>query len=192
MNGNCHFIFGTSIGVSIAINLSTINQYVPQIANTPEMGCLFVMGGIMGGIFPDIDAPQSYMGKLSYPVSRYIYKFSKFFGNRGKYHRGLLHDPFLYLLCIGFAYFYYPSLLGFFIGCLSHTYLDMFNPVGIPFMFGLKHLKAGKIKSASKECLLFTWFNSAGVIAVGLIFFFKMTYNEILSAFKEFAFLFQD
>ena len=55
MNGNCHFIFGASVGTAVAINTDILNSYLPNIAATPETATLFVLGGLIGGIFPDID-----------------------------------------------------------------------------------------------------------------------------------------
>jgi membrane-bound metal-dependent hydrolase YbcI (DUF457 family) len=49
-----------------------------------------------------------------------------------------------------------PSLLGFFVGCLSHLFLDMFNPKGIPFFF-IKRIRLGKIESGDVKSIIFTW-----------------------------------
>ena len=69
MNGNCHFVFGASIGTMLAVNMDKIEASLPHLSNTPETATLFILGGLIGGIFPDIDNPSSYMGKLTVPVS---------------------------------------------------------------------------------------------------------------------------
>ena len=168
MNGNCHFIYGAAIGSMCALNINLINTYLPNITATYETGTLFVLGGVIGGIFPDIDNPKSHMGKLSSPVSSFIGMISGLFGKKGQHHRGILHDPIVYILGLVLSYLYFSPLVGFFLGCISHIFLDLFNPAGVPFMLGAKHLHLGKIASGSKESVLFTWFNVAFVLAMGV------------------------
>lgn len=168
MNGNCHFIYGATLGSMITLNIAKISEVLPNVTNTPETAALFVLGGLIGGIFPDIDNPNSYMGKLSVPVSKVIGKIGEAFGKKGSNHRGILHDPAVYIIGLVLSYLYFPPTVGFFIGCLSHLFLDMFNPAGIPFLFGLSWLRAAKIKSGSKESVIFTWVNVAMVIVLGI------------------------
>jgi membrane-bound metal-dependent hydrolase YbcI (DUF457 family) len=59
-------------------------------------------------------------------------------------------------------------LTGLFIGCLTHVFLDMFNPAGVPFMLGTKHLHLGKIYSGSKESVIFTWINVVLTLCIGI------------------------
>ncbi len=172
MNGNCHFVFGASLGTAIALNLDKIAPALPHIRNDSEAMTLFILGGLMGGIFPDIDNPTSHMGQLSAPVSTWIGKIGELFGKTGSHHRGILHDPIVYLLGLGWAYACCPSLVGFFVGCMSHLFLDMFNPAGIPFLFGVKHLHLGKIRSGSTMSIFFTWICVFIVLLVGLALHF--------------------
>lgn len=169
MNGNCHFIFGTALGTALAVNVSRIAEVLPEIHSSSEMQTLFILGGVIGGIFPDIDNPASYMGKLSVPVSTWIGEVSKVFGKTEQKHRGLLHDPAVYLIGLILAYLNCPAWCGFFIGCLSHLFLDMFNPSGVPFLLGIRHLHLGKIVSGSKESVIFTWLCTAGVLLIGFL-----------------------
>ncbi len=169
MNGNCHFGFGAVCGSMLALNLDKIGAVLPNLNNTQEMATLFVMGGLLGGIFPDIDNPDSYMGKLAVPVSTGIGKIGELFGKTGRNHRGILHDPAVYLLLLYVSYCYFPALCGLFVGCLSHLFLDLFNPAGVPFLFGAKHLHLGKIRNGSRESIIFTWMMSIAVPIVGLL-----------------------
>ncbi|MEE5994804.1 MAG: metal-dependent hydrolase [Oscillospiraceae bacterium] len=169
MNGNCHFGFGAVCGSMLALNLDKIGNVLPDLNNAQEMAVLFVIGGLLGGIFPDIDNPESYMGKLTAPVSVWIGKIGELTGKTGKFHRGILHDPIVYLIGLYLSYCYYPALCGFFTGCLSHLFLDLFNPSGIPFLFGIKHLHLGKIRSGSKESIIFTWIMSAVILIAGML-----------------------
>ena len=167
MNGNCHFVYGASIGSMIAYNLDKVSDILPNITNTPETATLFIMGGLLGGIFPDIDNPSSFMGKLSAPVSTVIGAINKKIGKTGANHRGILHDPLIYLIGLVLSYLLLPSLIGFFIGCLTHLFLDLFNPKGIPF-FLFRKIRLGHIESGSTESVIFTWILVILTILVGI------------------------
>lgn len=168
MNGNCHFLFGTATGLSIAINLHTITEYLPEIPDTPEMQTLFVLGGMIGGILPDMDCPNSYIGKLTVPVSTLIGAVQKKSGRTDYKHRGLFHDPAVYLTGLYLSYNNCPSLTGVFTGCLTHILLDLCNPAGVPFLFGTRHLRIAEIKSGSRESIIFTWISTAIVLIIGI------------------------
>ncbi len=168
MNGNCHFVFGAALGTALSLNMELIASALPNLSHSPETTTLFVMGGILGGIFPDIDNPASYFGKLASPISKAVGSFGKLTGKTGKNHRGIMHDPIVYLAGLVFCYFCFTPLVGFFVGCLSHLFLDMFNPSGIPFLFGAAHLHLGKIVSGSKSSVIFTWISVALVLLASL------------------------
>lgn len=179
MNGNCHFLFGASVSVALVINLDTISNTLVHISSNQDNVTLLMLGGIVGGIFPDIDNPTSYMGRLSAPISTMIGKIGECFNKVGANHRGILHDPIIYLCGLYVAYMYCPSLIGFFIGCLSHLLLDMFNPSGVPFLFGLKRLHLGKIKSGSQESVKLTWLMVILVLVVSVAFKYGL-FNDII------------
>lgn len=170
MNGNCHFVFGAALGTALAINLDSIATVLPNITNTPETCTLLVLGGLVGGIFPDIDNPVSYVGKLTAPVSTAIGGVYKAFGKTGKNHRGILHDPLVYIAGLILSYLYCTPLVGLFVGCLSHLFLDVFNPSGVPFLLGAWHLHLGRIPSGSKQSVVFTWIIVVLTIAVAVTF----------------------
>lgn len=167
MNGNCHFIYGASIGSMIALNLDKISNIFPHITNTPETATLFVLGGLIGGILPDIDSPNSHIGKLSTPLSTVINAIQSKFDKVASNHRGILHDPLVYIIGVILSYLFMPSLLGIFIGCLSHLFLDMFNPSGIPF-FIFFNACLGKIKSGDSKSIIFTWICIAVCLLLGI------------------------
>lgn len=169
MNGNCHFVYGAAVGTTGAMTLEILHQYLPNISVTPETATLFVLGGLIGGIFPDIDNPTSYVGKLTVPVSTWIGKVGELFGKTKERHRGVFHDPAIYIAGLILSYLYFTPMVGFFLGCLSHIYLDLFNPSGVPFLFGIKHLHLGKIPSGSKASIIFTWVNVALILALGIV-----------------------
>ncbi|MDE6679228.1 MAG: metal-dependent hydrolase, partial [Ruminococcus sp.] len=126
-------------------------------------------GGLIGGIFPDIDNPTSHIGKLTVPVSSVVGKFGELTGKTGPMHRGILHDPVVYITGLILSYMVCPSLVGLFLGCISHLYLDMFTPAGIPLLFGASHIRLAKIKSGSQQSVVFTWLNVAFVLLIGFL-----------------------
>lgn len=168
MNGNCHLLFGTSVSIASAVNLPLIAEYLPNIQATPEMTALIVLGGIVGCLLPDMDNPSSYVGKLCVPISRWIGNIHKLQGKADWQHRGILHDGAIYLGGLLFSYFCFTPLLGLFLGGVTHCLLDMFNPSGIPFLFGIKRLRLGKIASGSSEAVMFTTVCTLAVIAAGV------------------------
>lgn len=167
MNGNCHFIYGAAVGSALAINLDKISSVI-SISNSSETATLLILGGLVGGIFPDIDNPSSYMGRLSTPVSSVIGLINKKLGKVGANHRGILHDPIVYILGLVLSYFFFSPLLGFFVGCLSHIFLDMFNPKGVPCLF-LHRIRLGKFESGDPSSVIFTWVCVFIVVGLGLM-----------------------
>lgn len=78
------------------------------------------------------------------------------------------HDPTIYLTGLVLSYLHCPSLVGLFTGCLTHIFLDMFNPSGVPFLFGAKRLRLAKLFSGSRESVILTWLCTAIVIVSGI------------------------
>jgi len=86
-------------------------------------------------LLPDIDTPNSMLGKIFYPVSKFL--------NRKVGHRTLTHSLlFLCLVFVSFKLLIYFQLISnsdlLMIGCfavLSHLILDMFTVTGVQFFF---------------------------------------------------------
>ena len=178
MNGNCHFVFGASTATALALN---IDKIADLITTNTGLSCmevnettvtLFVMGGLLGGIFPDIDNPNSYFGKLSAPLSTVIGKIGASFGKTGTHHRGIFHDFAIYLIAFVLCFFYFPPLLGFVVGCLSHLFLDSFNPMGIPCLFTRKGIHLGRINAGSTTAVVFSYALSVIFLVMGFAFYF--------------------
>ena len=170
MNGNCHFIFGAAVGTSIAINLPTLHHIFTKIPVSKESMALLVMGGLLGGLLPDMDNSYSHIGKLTVPVSK-LFAAS----DSGPNHRGILHNPLLYIILLTLSYFYCSPIIGLWIGCLTHTFLDAFNPSGVPFLPGCK-LRFAKIWSNKKGSIILTWILTGLILGVGI----WMRYGDFL------------
>lgn len=141
MNGNCHLAVGTCVGTALALNLDKVNTLLPSIENSPSQFVLLILGGMVGGLFADIDNPKSHIGQLTTPISNFIGGLGFMFGKSGSNHRGVFHDIGLFTLLAIFCYFYCPSLIGFMLGYLTHLLLDALNPSGVPiFLISKIHL----------------------------------------------------
>jgi membrane-bound metal-dependent hydrolase YbcI (DUF457 family) len=152
----------------VALNLDKLTAAGLNIGNDSEAVTLLIMGGLIGGIFPDIDNPRSSMGYLTKPVSTILGKFSEFTGKTGVNHRGIFHDFTLYIAGLILSYLYFPPMLGFFLGAISHLFLDAFNPMGVPLFFGIRTLHLGKIYATGKGAIAFTWLAEFAVLGVGI------------------------
>lgn len=168
MNGNLHFVFAGACSSMVALNLDKITALGLNIDCNSATVTLLIMGGLIGGVFPDIDNPKSHMGQLSKPVSTVIGKISAAMGKKNEFHRGLCHDLALYTLGIILSYFYFPPLIGFFLGALSHLFLDAFNPMGVPVLLGAYILRLGRIYAKSKSATFFVWCTTLLVTAIGV------------------------
>lgn len=168
MNGNCHFIYAASVNGMIALNLDKINMILPNIPYDDSMRALIIMGGLIGGIFPDIDNPKSSFGQLSKPVSTIIGKIGSAFGKKGANHRGIFHDFSIYLAGLILSYYFAPFLIGFMIGALTHLFLDAFTPAGVPFIFGTFQIHLGKVTSGSKGAIVLTYILMVMSVGLGL------------------------
>ena len=168
MNGNCHFVYGAATGSMLALNVANIATVLPNVTATPETATLLVLGGLIGGIFPDIDNPSSHMGQLSAPVSTVIGAINKKMGKIGSNHRGILHDPFVYIAGLVLCYFFFPPMIGFFLGCLSHLFLDIFNGKGIP-CGPIKRISIARIDGSSPAAIAITWVCIFFVLVIGIL-----------------------
>ena len=124
MNAGQHLMFGTILGVGTQV-----------VTGLPLVGLLaypsYYGGTSLGSLLPDIDHPQSYLGRRLRFLSVPIFKI---WG-----HRGITHS-FLFLGITGIATALWWTVNplffgGLFIGILSHFIGDMTTPSGIPLLY---------------------------------------------------------
>ncbi|MFA5303299.1 MAG: metal-dependent hydrolase [Candidatus Nanoarchaeia archaeon] len=77
-------------------------------------------------LIPDIDNPNTLLGKFLPGISDYLYKT---FG-----HRGLFHSIYWSLL-LGLLSFVETNCLFMFVGYTSHIVLDLFTPSGVQLFY---------------------------------------------------------
>ena len=130
-----HLLFALVIFMIFILN-STLEPWI-------KLTFLIIL--IIGSKLPDIDIPESTIGKETRPVSNIL---SVFFGHRGFFH------SLLFILILSFILFLlkipYVFIIALIIGYLSHLFLDSFTKSGInplwPFNIKLKgNFKTGRL-----------------------------------------------
>ncbi|USK32549.1 metal-dependent hydrolase [Bacillus sp. F19] len=87
------------------------------------------LGGLsLGSLLPDIDEPNSYIGRRSFGLS---YLVKKKYGHRGMTHSLLAFCFFLYLVVFFPTYF----TMGLCLGYLFHIIGDFFSKTGVPLFY---------------------------------------------------------
>lgn len=136
---------------------------------------------ILGGLFPDLDYPNSL---ISAPIYNISLRIRRTFGRRGLLHSPLifgalwlLTDPlseYIYVATIP-VWFVYPNV--FFLGVCSHIILDMFTPDGVrlfPFQMRAVWNKLMFVKVNSRGETKFFYF--LVVLSVVLLYWEVRTY----------------
>lgn len=144
MKGTTHLLAGAAAASFIAYHYS-------------GSFCFMIVGGMMGGLLPDIDHPKS-LGS-SFLKNRTLGFFLK--------HRSFTHSLLgIFLLTLGcFLLQQYISLsfsLGLVIGAISHILLDMLTPGGVQLFFPKKKRYGFPIWS------LISWLLEVTVLCFGL------------------------
>lgn len=175
MNGTCHKIAGITASV-IIVDIILPEISLPVVATA-------VAGGTVGSLFPDIDEPNSIVGKKVKLLSKGI---KTIFG-----HRGIVHTPiFAFLLSIlmyfGLSYiaYYLPTEyieylklfhLTFTVGYASHIILDMLTPFGIMVFYPFTKYRFHLIALKGKHRDLFV----STICLIILVLYFSTKYGFI-------------
>lgn len=173
MNGSQHIWFGTTVGVTLAMNTDKICEMLPNVQNTSSTKVLIILGCSFGSLIPDIDSYNSHIGKLFYPVSQLMDALIKIITFQDLWkHRFIMHSAAYYTALMYYTYNYHTEWLWLIIGCIMHLFLDAFNPEGIPILAPVSKIKIklGNIKSGGTASTVLTLILMAVVIAVGVRF----------------------
>lgn len=139
MNGKVHMALGTYVGITSGILLSTGATNIQT--SGPEVGACLIIGTMIGSLLPDIDIPNSIIGRKLYLASVII--------NACAGHRGFFHSPFGLSVIMFFLYRLNPTELPLFflhgltIGCGIHLIQDMLTTGGIPLFFPFSKKRVG-------------------------------------------------
>lgn len=121
MTGKTHLAAGTAIGLLISSQLDL------SLSDTLAV----TVCAAAGSLIPDIDNATSKLGRRFAPASILIQLFIG--------HRTLFHAPLLYLILAFVIAQTYPAqqllLFSCAAGIISHLFLDMCNPAGIPLFW---------------------------------------------------------
>jgi len=141
-------MFRTHIIFSFLTGLIFINVL------NPANQILFMILVLFGSAVPDIDHPNSKIGK-NFKIIGWLFK-----------HRGIFHSVFMALLISSALYFFTGYFSAFLLGYLSHLVADAMTISGIAFLYPLSRKKIrGFIKTGSlSENLMFSAF------VVGIIY----------------------
>lgn len=123
----------------------------------------FLVFGIIGSVFLDIDSHNSKLGKKF--LSRVSVSFTK--------HRGFIHSfLFVFLIYLILYYLFGSISTGFLIGGIIHLILDSFTIQGVKLFFPLKYRFRSFVRSGGFfEIILFLIFLILDVFLVfGLMF----------------------
>lgn len=124
---------------------------------------IFLFGLLLGVLIVDIDLKNSIIGRFF--LFRPLQLFFK--------HRGIIHSIFFgFILMILFSIFNLHFSFAFFIGFISHLFLDLFNRRGILVFWPLTKKRFGfKVKSGGIiEDVFFVFFLILDILLLSLFF----------------------
>ena len=158
MRGKQHLEFGIISGTAVAVSLASVN-----VLSIPET-IPFVGLSILGSLFPDIDHPESSIGKSFPLISNLLFKAIG--------HRTYTH-MILFWLLVTCGFLLLPKWsLGFIVGVLGHLYLDALTIKGIPlFHHKTFHLlpKCMRCHSGSFVSKLYTVLADVSIIIITVL-----------------------
>lgn len=152
MRYKTHVAGGLLAGVS-SLNLIADKLNISSDITSYE-GMVFIAGAVIGSLFPDIDHRGSYLGRKAKITSTIT---NALFGHRGITHSPIAMGAFVFFLYLLSKLFIVTSpfiklwFIGFFLGILSHIFLDMLTKGGVPLLlpFTKKRISLTKMKTGS-------------------------------------------
>ena len=178
MNGFTHKVGGICSGV---VTASLLNIQDPKAFG------IVVVSSAIGSLFPDIDEPNSTVGKKVKPVS---WSIKKIFG-----HRGIIHTPIFCALIVGLLYFLHTKFapcwiakinyeefpwmlyinIGIGIGYISHLFLDLLTPQGIMLLFPIStsYITIMGWKNKNRDIIC------TSIMTVATVIFLLLKYNVL-------------
>lgn len=145
MNYKAHSVGGVCSGLAFSIaTMPQENQFLYVSAITAS--------SLLGSLLPDIDEPNSFIGKKVWLLSKLI-KFTT--GHRGVFHTLaiVLIFPLIYFLTkdneifLKLSWFPYKNfIIGLIIGYLSHLLMDSMTEMGVPLLWPLTKEKISIMK----------------------------------------------
>lgn len=123
MLGKYHLAFGITSSLAA---LTLAHTAGISVGDTEKV--IFISCAALGSLLPDIDSPDSTLGKIVPFISSFIYKTVG--------HRVLFHDALVFIpLLILSIFVKNPIFLGIMFGYVGHLFLDSFTKSGICFNY---------------------------------------------------------
>lgn len=155
MNNKTHKIGGICSGLMASTFLFSNNMSLTGVVSSG----IIIAGATIGSLAPDIDHPESKVGRklLLKPISILI---SKLFGHRTITHSVLVSIFMFYALLTTtamfegiFGFIYSNLIIGFCVGWMSHLLLDFITTKGIPLYYPIikKKYNLFKFKTGKDE-----------------------------------------
>lgn len=142
MDYRTHCLAGTCSGLI----LGTMIAQTPYTMDSVLLIGIVTISSAAGSFLPDIDEPNSKIGRKAKPISYLIHNTVG--------HRGMMHTPlialFLTIILLVLKDAYLPALLqkyitlgilGFILGFLSHLFIDSLTKGGIAWLWPLSNRK---------------------------------------------------
>jgi inner membrane protein len=158
-------------GAASALALSNL-LHAPATQTT-----MFLAGGVLGGLLPDIDHPASSLGRRVLPLSMML---AAIFG-----HRGITHS-LIAAVVVSLAAWYSlhgldwrpghsaPFVLGLSAGYLSHLLADWLTNTGVPLLWPMKRRFAAPVTISTGSPM--EYLIALGLYA-GLMFYFPREFG---------------
>ena len=150
--------YQTHMAGGLLIGVSSLNLVADKLNLNSDIasfeGMVFITGAVIGSLFPDIDHRGSYLGRKAKITSTIT---NALFGHRGITHSPIAMGAFVFFLYLLSKLFIVTSpfiklwFIGFFLGILSHIFLDMLTKGGVPLLlpFTRKRISLTKMKTGS-------------------------------------------
>jgi len=150
--------YQTHMTGGLLIGVSSLNLVADKLNLNSDIasfeGMIFITGAVIGSLFPDIDHRGSYLGRKAKITSTIT---NALFGHRGITHSPIVMGTFVFFLYLLSKLFIVTSpfiklwFIGFFLGILSHIFLDMLTKGGVPLLlpFTKKRISLTKMKTGS-------------------------------------------
>lgn len=170
MNYKAHSMGGVCSGLAFSIATMPPENHFFYIS-------VITVSSLFGSLLPDIDEPNSFIGKKVWLLSKLI-KFTT--GHRGIFHTLIitLIFPLIYFLTKDNEIFlklswlpYQNIIIGLTIGYLSHLLMDSMTEMGVPLLWPITKEKISimKLKTNKHEWIAVSLF----VLLVIVVFVFK-------------------
>ena len=157
MKGREHLTFG--IASALTATMIANNVDIPFMQEALKYPVVFIGTSAIGSLLPDIDTPESTMGKIMYPIAVII---NKIFGHRTVTH-DILFIAFLTALSLSIGNIFF---IGIMFGVVGHIFLDATTIQGVKFgyIFNTKtknnfHVlpRFARVRSGSIWSVILTW-----------------------------------